>query len=151
LSSQPSFVLELVITALGWIFARFFAWILDCWSRKEGARARALTTINYPLQFIGNRAWHRSSTRCSSSPWPRAVSTSLPSRPIVRSGGTHASARSLPSRAGKDHTTHELPIYAKAFTPLRVFFGRYFLWDAIVCLVHYEGIGYVIHGTRPCR
>ncbi|KAI0280522.1 TLC domain-containing protein, partial [Russula aff. rugulosa BPL654] len=22
------------------------------------------------------------------------------------------------------------------------------LWDAIVCLVHYEGIGYVIHGTR---
>lgn len=28
------------------------------------------------------------------------------------------------------------------------FFGRYFLWDSIVCLVHYEGIGFVIHGAR---
>ena len=36
------------------------------------------------------------------------------------------------------------------YTPY-VFFGRYFLWDAIVSLVHYEGIGFVVHGTRRRR
>jgi hypothetical protein len=34
-----------------------------------------------------------------------------------------------------------------AYTPTR-FFGRYFLWDSIVSLVHYEGMGFVIHGAR---
>jgi hypothetical protein len=25
---------------------------------------------------------------------------------------------------------------------------RYFLWDSVVCLVHYEGFGFVFHGAR---
>ena len=104
----------------------------------------------YTLHFIGNRAWYRSSTRCSFSPWPHAISIFLPSRPIARLGGTHASAPSLPSRAGKkSNIPRELPLHAHgSYTP-HAFFGSYFLWDAIVCLVHYEGIGFVIHGTRP--
>ena len=36
------------------------------------------------------------------------------------------------------------------YTPY-LFFGRYFLWDAIVSLVHYEGIDFVVHGTRRRR
>jgi len=26
--------------------------------------------------------------------------------------------------------------------------GRYFLWDSVVCLVHYEGFGFMVHGAR---
>ena len=26
--------------------------------------------------------------------------------------------------------------------------GRYFLWDSVVCLVHYEGFGFMMHGAR---
>jgi len=97
-------VVKLVI-ALSWIAC--FAWML----MEEGTRVLTTTTT---LQFIGNRAWHRSSTRCSSSRWPRAVSISLRSRPIARSGGTHASAPSLPLRAGKNRTSR----VSFLFTPM---------------------------------
>ena len=26
--------------------------------------------------------------------------------------------------------------------------GRYFLWDSVVCLVHYEGFGFMMHGAQ---
>jgi hypothetical protein len=54
------FVLELFI-ALSWILLAFAG-------GGRGSGAGACTDYYYPLQFIGNRAWRRSSTRCSSSP-----------------------------------------------------------------------------------
>jgi hypothetical protein len=101
------------------------------------------------LPTIGNRAWHRSCTHCSSSRWPRAVSISLRSRRIARSGGIRASVRSLLSRAGKRRAHYARAPCSRHGSYISTrFFGRYFLWDSIVCLVHYEGMGFVVHGAR---
>ena len=121
---------------------------LDC-LLIGGRGARAPTYYLPTVLFIGNRASRRSFTHCLFSRWPRAASISLRSRLIARSGGIRASARSLLSRAGKTRTPPREPHCScrGAHTPTR-FFGRYFLWDSIVSLVHYEGMGFVIHGTR---
>ena len=86
-------------------------------------------TVGLSNRLLGNHAWHRSSTRCSSSRSPRVVSIFLPLRQIARLGGTHASARSLQSRAGKSArvglrciTTRHLPsVIGQIFS---VGFGR---------------------------
>jgi hypothetical protein len=109
--------------------------------RGRGARAHCT--------FIGNRTSRRSFTLCLFSRWPRAVFISLRSRRIARSGGIRASARSLLSRAGKTRTPpRELHCSCRGAHTSTRFFGRYFLWDSIVSLVHYEGMGFVIHGAR---
>ena len=30
---------------------------------------------------------------------------------------------------------------------LYAFLARYFLWDSVVCLVHFEGFGFIVHGA----
>jgi hypothetical protein len=97
----------------------------------------------------GNRTSHPLFTHYLFSRWLRAVSTSLRSRRIARSDGIRALARSLLSRAGKTRTPPREPHCPcrSAHTSTR-FLDRYFLWDSIVSLVHYEGIGFVVHGAR---
>ena len=65
----------------------------------------------------------------------------LPALAADRAFGIRAPARSLLSRVGKNRTSWMSFFFMThgTYTPY-LFFGRYFLWDAIVSLVHYEGI-----------
>ena len=88
-------------------------------------------------------------TRIAHPPVGRALSPSPyshgGSRVRVGSARRHALCRYEWVRDA--HTTREPSCSRRgAYTSTR-FFGRYFLWDSIVSLVHYEGMGFVIHGA----
>jgi len=56
-------------------------------------------------------------------------------------------ARFLQSQAGKGNTRRVGASRVSRGSYLLRVLVRYFLWDSIVCFVHYEGVGFLVHGA----